>query len=200
MYKDQNREIIAEINQLESLKNGEIIARNSLQTTRVRTLGNFYSKVLDRDVYLALKEYNSFKDLDDLQFKVSEELGFIDLVENNLPQLLNEFPLPHGVLINQKNPNQIGVLTEDFSQNGKYPVYQISEWNKKILPYELQKLMGSPERLDDLATTCFLVNGKRRIGDFGEFFMAQIASKKLYLAKSYLRKISNYTLRLPLTD
>ena len=60
--------------------------------------------------------------------------------------------------------------------------------------------MGSPERLDDLATTCFLVNGKRRIGDFGEFFMAQIASKKLYLAKSYLRKISNYTLRLPLTD
>ena len=166
MYRDTNRQILDEINRLNSLKPGIVVGRNQSGKTTVTSLGKFYSEVTGRDLDIGLKEYSRIRG-DVLNIQVATELGLIDLVEEHLPHLIKEFPLFHGVFLDG-NGRPMGVVTEDYSKNGTVPVKSVG-WNREVLPYEIQRLVDRPKDLDDLATTCFLVDGKRRIGDFGEF-------------------------------
>jgi hypothetical protein len=194
MYRDTNRQILEEINRLNSLKSGTVIGKNQSGKTTVTTLGKFYSEVAGRDLDIGLKEYSGSQG-DVLNIKVATELGLIDLVEENFPSLVQEFPLFHGVFLDG-NGKPIGVVTEDYSKNGTFPVESVG-WNRDVLPYEIQGLMDRPKDLDDLATTCFLVDGKRRIGDFGEFTMGS-AKEKLELGKNYLDTMDIYSVKVAL--
>ena len=157
-------------------------------------MGKFYSNVMGQELHIGLKEYAGVSG-DTLNMRVACELGLIDLVERNLPEFVDEFPQFHGVLLDA-NGKPIGVITEDYSKNRTLPVHSV-EWNRVALPYEIQKLMGKPTDLDDLATTCFLVGEKRRIGDFGEFIMGT-ANEKLELARAYLENMDAYSVKVAL--
>lgn len=194
MYRDTNRQILEEISRLNSLKSGTIVGRNQSGKTTVTYLGKFHSDVTRRDLDIGLKEYSG-KTGDILNLQIATELGLIDLVERNFPHLVDEFPLFHGVFLD-KNGKPIGVVTEDYSKNGTVPVRSVG-WDRDILPYEIQGLVDRPKDLDDLATTCFLVDGKRRIGDFGEFTFGDV-KYKLKLAENYLETIETYSVRVAL--
>jgi hypothetical protein len=194
MHRDTNRQILEEINRLNSLKSGTVIGRNQSGKTTVTYLGKFHSEAVGRDLDIGLKEYSS-KTEDVLNIQVATELGLIDLVEKNFPHLVGEFPLFHGVFLDE-NGKPIGVVTEDYSKNGTVPVRSVG-WNRDVLPYEIQGLVDRPKDLDDLATTSFLVDGKRRIGDFGEFTFGDV-EYKLKLAENYLDTMDAYSVRVAL--
>jgi hypothetical protein len=191
MYRDTNKQILEEIVKLNFLKKGDVVGRNKPGTTTVTSLGKFYSNVMNQELYIGLKEYARVTG-STLDMQVATELGLIDLVEKNIPNFdINEFPLFHGILLNSKQ-KCIGVITEDFSKNGTIPVESIAD--EEFLPYEIQNLIGRPEYPKDLATTCFLVDGKRRIGDFGEF-IPMLPHEKLELAKDYLYNMTIYSVK-----
>ncbi len=194
MYRDTNREILAEINRLGSVSVGRIpIGRSERGTTTVSSLGSFYSAVLGQTAYVALKEYaESSREKDDLELRVACELGVIDLIEKNLPQLISEVPRFHGVLLDAQG-KPVGVITEDYSRGGTAPVRdRIAD-----LPYDLQKLMGKPKYPKDLETACFLVDEKRRIGDFG-VFTEGTSDEKSRLSGDYIDRMDAYTVRVML--
>lgn len=194
MYRDTNKQILEEITRLNSLRVGHVVGKNELGKTTITSLGKFYSNVMGQELHIGLKEYVE-SPCDILNIQVPCELGLIDLVERNLPEFINEFPFFHGVLLDA-NGKPIGVITEDYSRNGTTPVDSVG-WNKGVLPYEIQKLIGKPKDLDDLATTCFLVDGKRRIGDFGAFILG-IPQEKIKLARDYLDNMDAYSVRVAL--
>ena len=53
---------------------------------------------------------------------------------------------------------------------------------------------GKPLYDKDLATTCFIVDGKRRIGDFGEFTLGR-SEEREELSKSYFYNILEYSVK-----
>lgn len=193
MHRDTNRQILEEIRRLDSLKYGSVIGRNDSGNTVVTSLGRVYSEVLGHDLDIALKEYSG-KQGNVLNMMVGCELGLIDLVEENLPHLVEEFPVFHGVFLDSGG-KPIGVITEDFSQNGTVPVRNIDR-NRESLPYEIQELLGRSEDLYDLATTSFLVGDGRRIGDLGEFTSGDV-KWKLKLVENY-SDMGDYSVKVPL--
>lgn len=193
MYKNTNKQILEEIARLSSLRSGKVIGRNRSGRTTVTSLGKFRSEVAGRDLHIGLKEYCGIQSV--LDMVVATELGLIDLVEENLPHLVDEFPLFHGIFLD-KSGKPIGVVTEDFSKNGTARVESVRE-DSDVLPHEIQKLIGRPDYLDDLATTCFIVDGRRRIGDFGEFTMGSV-DVKMELAKNYFDNINDYSVKVAL--
>ena len=194
MYRDINKQILEELTGLNSLRVGHVVGKNESGKTTVTSFGKFYSNVMGQELHIGLKEYAGVSG-DTLNMRVACELGLIDLVERNLPEVIDEFPQFHGVLLDA-NRKPIGVITEDYSKNGTIPVNSVG-WNRKVLPYEVQTLMGKPTDLDDLATTCFLVGEKRRIGDFGEFIMGT-ANEKLRLSRDYLDIMDAYSVKVAL--
>src|SRR3989344_2265257 len=124
MYKDTNRKILEEINSLGYLERGKIVGRNMHCTTSVTSLGSFYSKTLEKDLHIGLKEYKSSVG-GGIDFLVALELGLVDKIEQEIPYVLEEFPLFHGICIG-KEGETIGVITEDFSKSGLYSVNSIN--------------------------------------------------------------------------
>jgi len=201
MYGETNKQILEEIARLNSLKIGPIIGENASGKTTVESLGKFYSNVLGDDLYVGLKKYGMVPEssrTSSLNMRVACELGVIDLVEKALPELIKEFPLFHGLLLDT-NKKLIGVLTEDYSKAGTISVNNVGEKDKDILPYEIQKLLGKPKYPEDLATTCFIADGKRRIGDFGEFTMGH-AMEIMKLSEKYIDKIEEYSVQVKLEE
>ena len=199
MYRETNRQILEEVARLSSLKIGPIIGENASGKTTVKSLGKFYSNVLGDDLYVGLKEYGIIPEntrASSLNMRVACELGVIDLVEKDLPDLIKEFPLFHGLLLDT-NKKPIGVITEDYSKAGTISVNNVGEENRDVLPYEIQKLLGKPKYPEDLATTCFIVDERRRIGDFGEFTMGNVM-EIMKLSKDYINKIKKYSVQVKL--
>lgn len=196
MHRDTNRQIIEEINACGSLTIGPVVGENDSVRTKVTSLGKIHSVSLGRDLDLALKEYDG-KRGDSLNMRVACELGLMDLVERNLPHLIWEFPLIHGVFLDLGG-KPIGVITEDYSRGGTVPVTGVGQ-DRKILPYELQNLFGKPTGLDDLATTAFLVDGLRRIGDFGEFIPGD-SMEMAEFSRAYFNRMDSYSVKVNLKE
>jgi len=195
MYRDRNKEILGEINSLNSLQYGSIVGTNDSGQTSVRSLGKFYSDVMGRELYIGLKEYFNFCG-DVLDIQVGCELGLLDLIEKNLPSFVDEFALFHGVFIDSSG-EKIGVITEDFSKGGTISVKSVNKFEKEIMPYEIQELLGKPRFLEDLATTSFMVDGRRRLGDFGEFTFGTIEYKDR-LGNDYFDVMEDYLVNIVL--
>ena len=66
------------------------------------------------------------------------------------------------------------------------------------VPKELEVLKGKQIDNHDLATACFLVNDKRRIGDFGEIFSGLSISEweALFPTGDLLKQMKKCTLRV----
>ena len=112
MYRDRNRTIIREINNLDHLTRGDIVAENDSRTTKVFSLRSFYSRTTESEIYLVLKKYATINQ-PDLSLMLACELGLIDKVEKEYGSLVDEFPLIHALFIDKKGKPS-GIITQDF--------------------------------------------------------------------------------------
>jgi hypothetical protein len=96
------------------------------------------------------------------------ELAVINAIYERFPSLAEELPLFYGLLY--KGDEFIGILTEDFSDGRRHEVREVFSpphlAYPRHAPLELQKLFGEETDAIDLASMAFMVDGRRRLGDF----------------------------------
>ncbi len=198
-YLGRNRLVIAEIGQNLRLERGYEVRRGS--GSIFTAVGHYRSKVLGNDVYVGLKERKKFRG-DVLRFPTARDLSLLRAIEQKLPHLLQEFPLFYGLLVDSTG-EEVGVICEDFSQGGKYEVNEVTRsWRIPVrddeIPKELERLKGRKIDNHDLATMCFLVDGRRRIGDFVEVFSGLSISEmeEIFPTSDLSKQLRKYTLRV----
>lgn len=194
MHSQQNRKLIAEINELHSLTRGQVVGRSNTGTT-VTAVGSFYSPTLQQTIHLALKDYPKWGDT--LDIRTACELGLMELIEENLIHIVPELPIIHGLAVNLEGKSY-GVITEDYSKGGTIDVRGAAIFHDP-LPYDLQSFLDSPksETPHDLGTTCFFVNEQRKLGDFEEFLMDV---DQFELSQRVYRRLADYTIRTPIRE
>jgi hypothetical protein len=197
-YLQRNRALIREMRQHMRFQRGEVIGRGSHAT--FTAAGHYGSSLLGEVVYVGVKEIK----LDGiaLRLRTARELSILRKVEEKTPHLLPEFPIVYGLLADSPG-RELAVFCEDFSQGGRYDIEPILQsWSQYIsdeeVPKDLEKVKGSEIDNRDLATTCFMVNGKRRIGDFGEIrgIMRLQEADKVFPIDAIWKQMWRYTIRL----
>lgn len=168
-YLDRNELILKEITaQFEQrvFARGDEIGRS--RYTTFTSLGSFNSSVLGEKVFLGLKESFLGEARSDL------ELARIAVISKYCPELVPQLPLFYGFVVGSAD-REIGIITEDFSKAGEFPVADIgtdvspTNW-PALLPLELHRLAPEPSLSSlELAKMCFLVDGLMRLGDFDKF-------------------------------
>ena len=120
--------------------------------------------------------------------------GFIRKVAEGLPQLEPELPVFYG-LLQYNDGNSVGILTEDFSQEGRYPVLDMEAWDN--IPHELKSLVGDLPN-EELAHVGFMVNGQRRLGDFNTVRIGSDLDKwsEMFPFFDIYENLGKYTLRV----
>lgn len=145
-----------------------------------------------------MKDYLT-REGDALRYTVSRNLALLDAVESAVPQLLGEFPVFCGLLSCRGLP--IGELTEDFSRGGQVRVKEVNTLSPldspppELIPKELIAASGYPIHNDDLARMCFLVDGKRRIGDLKHAFSPEAyQNPQRFDIQKVLKELDRYIL------
>ena len=179
-YLERNRALLEEIRRLCTLRRGELVGESDFSGTRFASLGSYNSGVLDGHLFLGLKEYSN-KRWERTSFAdsgLAHELTIIDAISKST--LRDELPVVFGHL-RDKEGKHIGVLCEDFSQGGRYEVKCISYRQTELMPRELRKIFGATgfemDDKDQLEYVGFMVNGKRRLGDFNSFLGPRLAEE-----------------------
>lgn len=198
-YLERNHLVIAEIGQNLRLERGYQIGRDP--GTRFTSMGHYKSDILGSDTYVGLKESKKFRGYVS-RFVAARDLALLRKVEREMPRLLQEFPSFYGLLIDATG-KEVGIICEDFSQGGKHEVREvIRSWLVSVedaeVPKELEQLKGRKMDNRDLARMCFLVDGKRRIGDFEEIFSGLSGTEweERLQFNDLLKQIGKYTLRV----
>lgn len=197
-YLQRNRALIREMRQDLRFQRGEVIGKGSGAT--FTATGHYRSPLLGEDVYIGVKETKL--DGTVLRLRTAKELSMLHKVEEKTPHLLPEFPIVYGLLTDLTG-REIAIFCEDFSQGGRYDVEPVLQlWGQYIndgeVPKDLKKVRGSKIDNRDLATTCFMVNGKRRIGDFGEIcgLMSLQEADEAFPIDALWKQMWRYTIRL----
>lgn len=203
-YLERNQRILAEITEAfktNKLQRGESVGKGTGFATY--PIGGYDSSILGCKLHLCLKEYHKFrKEIKDIWiYSIARDLSLIRRVEAEVPHLLPEFPVFYGLL--QSPGDTFGVITEDFSKGAQHQVRNVSRsWGMTIKPEEvprdLVKLVEKDIDDHDLATTCFLVNGQRRIGDFGEMFYDLMFPdfERVFPTEDLEKEFENYIVKL----
>ena len=194
-YLKRNKALIQEIRDNHILKIGNEIARSDTGMV-VYSLGHYTSKILGKELHLALKDKKAKKSV--LDIIVSAELGLFRVIGSRFPHLLQEFPIIYGMIIDNNNP--LGVLTEDlaedFTEGGLHKIFSYHEFDRN-LPMELAGISKCKLDEEDMATTCFSVNGQRRFGDFEEFYKGfGVKDWDFFPCKDIYDKIEEVTLKI----
>jgi|SRR3989344_1854397 len=193
-YLERNKALIEEIRNCHELKIGKEISRSEADSGMgaiVYSLGNYASRILNNELHLILKDKETIRP--SLERFVSRDLGLFRVIESRFLHLLPEFPIVYGMVLDADGQN-FGFLSEDFTEGGKYeikPEYMDA-------PFELANAFGHTIDETELATTSFCVNGKRRIGDFGEFYSGLSIRKwdEIIPARDISQNIQDFTVRL----
>ena len=195
-YLTRNQVLLQEIAQTALLQRGSIIGISENET-KVSTLGSYHSQTLERTLFLALKEFRR-----DIEIEVLRSLSILEVIAERFPHLRDELPTIYGLLKNRLG-KPIGVITEDFSEGRRYKVDDVADklFGAKyphLVPHELQSLTGKESELFDLASVAFLVNGKRRLGDFNLILQGMTANERLerFPISDIYDNLDSHTLRI----
>jgi len=201
------QQIVDEIRQNAKLHKGRTIGKSSsYRPTETIVLGEYDSKIINGRVYIALKQGDF-----DSQYRVIEELSIIRAIAKQYPELIPQLPLFLGLLVNGDG-SEAGVITEDFSQGGKYPVID-GKYDQRIMAAdgkikELLKVneifFPGSEGIDvDVLQMCFSINGQIRFGDFDtlRFFVKKEESLQgeRFCMSDLEKAIEKYTIRINYT-
>ena len=198
MYLERNHALFEEMGRSLKPQRGVVVGKSAQST--FTTTGHYESGILKRDSYTGVRETRRLKG-DDYMYQAARGLAFIIAIERQTPHLMEELPDFYGLL--EDPENVVGILTEDFSEGRKYRVEEVTRpWDMPIsddeIPRELERIKREAMGAHDLATMCFLVNGKRRIGDFGEMFsglnISELAER--FPIEELLGQLDRYTLHI----
>lgn len=163
LYLEMNQRLLAE------LRASGFVARrtgdDSSGMSRVfYPAGLFVSESLSRDVYMGVKRIGNWVHDDTgfvTQLMFLQELAVISAIAKNFPNLLEQLPCVYGLVVN-KDGVPLGMITEDFSEGGKFDVSRRAPAVYKV------KDIFAPGTVDndDIEKMGFNVNGGRRLGDF----------------------------------
>lgn len=177
-YLERNAAIIGEINA--KTASGEIEFRrckttvqNNRRTTNFTSIASFQSQVMEKRVYLGLKEYSGYS-ATDYSDQAVLDLSVVSGIADEIPSLAHEVPEVFGLFANMDGTGN-GVIVEDFSKRGRESVRSVSEnvgLALGILPEKLRDLIPRISA-ETLAGAIFLVGKeeRRRIGDFNELLL-----------------------------
>lgn len=200
-YTERNRAILDEIGLNVRLRRGrEVRSTNQFlgyeYTTRFSALGSYHSNVLGGLLHLGLK-YGEYINGD----RVAIDLSIIRAIAERCPSLSEELPIFVGYLVDANGSK--GEITEDFSQGGQLTVKEVGlsemmEYDPEEIPVQIRERLNP--HLDDfeLARACFLVGGRRRIGDMHALAFGLIGDQREQIFPLYdlLLDPSKVTLRL----
>jgi hypothetical protein len=191
-YLERNRALIGEIRQNLALRIGNVVGRSDTGTI-VYSLGHYRSGILGRELHLVFKDKEGVRSV--VNHVVAKDLALFRFIEERFPHLLLEFPVVYGMMLTARE-EKFGILCEDFSEGGKYNIFQMTEGDD--LPMELIDISEKRISKENLATACFSVNGRRRIGDFEEFYgnLSLIKLEELLQYRDIYRAIEGVTLKL----
>ncbi len=187
-YLERNAELIAEVGQNLRLKRDEVVG-SSGQTT-VYVSGSYHSSILGHELFVGIKQCTS----PDMQVAIA--LSFISVVTEKMPELASELPLFCGLVVGRVNKPLV-VITEDFSEGNKHRVFGCSP--RDILPVELSHVFeGQSIHPFELRHLCFMVNGRRRMGDFNSI-MGDLPSKdkfRIFPIVDLYKGLGRFTLKV----
>lgn len=197
-YLERNRAIIRELRKLWLPQAEQPTTVSSTATKTVFTpLGSFNSPTLGREVFVGMKRYQRPSDTFLLQFRAPEELATITAIAEQLPGYRDLLPQFYAAVTNIRG-EKVGLLMEDFSEGGKYEVY-----NSGYVPDGLTNLFGRDALEEDFVVNmAFRVGKELRFGDFYPFFKSSM--KRQVLARfpmdevlaQVTRRMRQYTMRL----
>ncbi len=131
--------------------------------------GSYISKEIGKEIYVGLKEPRESGNKEYLKHRLIFELAVMSVVAQNLPHLLPELPLFYGLLVDGQG-KPMGIVTEAFSEDGKYSIYTSS-----IIPKGIRDLFIEETVEDDfidhisfnlVPKNINTVGTKQRLGDF----------------------------------
>ena|SRR3989344_863078 len=193
-YLDRNAEIFKEIRESRLELTRFLSVSNKARTTNSTSLGCYRSELIGRGVCILLKEKLGDSEII-VNSRIESELPVICTIYEKIPELREELPLFYG-LLRGKDEKLIGIITEDFSKAGIYPVREIEIGDKNNLPYWLNRL--SKKRIDEteLSRVGFMVDGQRRLGDFDTISIKKSNSSEKFSIDSILKRVNEFTLRI----
>ncbi|MCL5783851.1 MAG: hypothetical protein M1142_00650 [Patescibacteria group bacterium] len=160
-YLERNERILQEVSrelQDHTLRRGKYIGSSKGYTNFV-SAGSFLSPFLKREAFTGIKEIG-IKNF--TYSRVRCELLTIAVIAEHLPHLAPELPLFYGHF--ETTSGGKGIIMEDFSQGKKLKVDSVPGG---ITPPELKTFFEDvPGIFFDDYGLCFLVDGKRKMGDF----------------------------------
>ena len=160
-YLENNAKLLSEAGQNLQFARGKIIGDTG--QTRFTAVGEHYSDIAGRILYFGLKEYYFHSNpLYYYQARSIADLAIIRKISKKFPYLAKELPFFYW-LLQDSNGQNIGILTEDFSEGGRYEVDAVNFDNN--LPQEIKELIPDISN-EEMRKICFEVNGQRRLGDF----------------------------------
>lgn len=165
-YLARNKEVVAEVKQLFHPERGIMVGDTSKTVIAFTTLGSFPSSVLNREVFVGIKEYQDPEiNLWIIGQRAPLELATIAAIAEHVVELRDGLPSFYALLRDSKG-KPTGILMEDFSQGGKY---RVSSY--KFVPPQIIDLFGADILDDDfICNMSFSVEGRIRYGDFYPFF------------------------------
>lgn len=119
-YLERNAHLIKELDSLKIERGQE---RGKGGNLIFYSLGSYNSTHMDEEVYVGLKQplKSGERSEANLKDRVIFELAVMQVVSEVFPHWLPRLPLFHGLLVDGEN-KPLGILTEDFSRNGKSSV------------------------------------------------------------------------------
>lgn len=169
LYIERNRIITDEIAEGVRLKPGEIIGES--KRTRTQVAGSYYSSLLNQQLFLALK--TPIRGIDPGLQWINDMAAHAALYDQ-IPVLRPELPAFFS-LVKDRNGNNVGYLTEDFSQGNRYKVEGLTLWELEEIADVAKQIVevfrGASGHLSDeeLVNMFFNINkenyNERRIGD-----------------------------------
>ena len=187
-YLERNRVIIGELSSVGLTAGHEVGYSKTFEKkpkTTFVSIGSYDSACMGRRVYVGLKK--SLVQNKSMSDRAPVELAIINRIHREFPHLADELPLFYGALF--KTDECLGIVTEDFSEGGRYRVEDVFDTpflaHPNQVPMELQRLFGEENDEYDLARMAFMVNGRRRLGDFDNIpkplpFFKMIEFPKIY--------------------
>jgi hypothetical protein len=200
-YLRRNSQIIAELNGGVKLSRGKLIGHSG--STSVIALGAYQSVVLESGLFIALKESKRFRP----SIAVERDLALVSVLADAVPDLRQMVPSFMGLLVSDTSA-EIGVLVEDFTEGGRYPIWGVhrSEFPSiGVAPQQLREILcGREGTIDDeeLENMFFKVEtdeGLRyRIGDFDKALSHLGFEERLEMfpREQILADIDQYTVKI----
>lgn len=165
-YLARNKEVVAEARELFYPRRGIKVGDTSSAGISFATLGSFPSAVLGREIFLGIKEYRNYiSNILRIEQRALLELATIATIAEHIIDIRDDLPGFYALLRGAED-RPIGILMEDFSEDGRLRVT-----SEDFIPKKIISLFGE-DILDEGSVhhTGFYVEGRVRYGDFYYFF------------------------------